>query len=146
MMYCNTTYSRVTGMCVLLCWNHEAAKAERGMREVSPVIMYDDMREAVCRGAVIEVECIKEAQKVSNQYSGEWKFYVNTHDDPELGTNRFLYIQYRSVKPRLVKTVTGLMSLAIELGVEPFSVPYHEGETAEWKRRGASETTSPKDT
>lgn len=102
------------------------------MRELSPVITREGMLEALDEGASIVVVCVEPAEKFSNIYKGVWKFYVSSVINGE--THRFLYVHGRDVKPREVKTSTGLVSFAKELGMRLTSIPHEAGDEACWER------------
>ena len=101
------------------------------MREVSPVITLAGLREALEAGGTIEVECIEEPERLSNQYRGSWKFYVLA--DVKGTQHRLLLVHGRDIKPKIVRTLTGLYSFAADLGISPISVPRHADERAVWK-------------
>ena len=101
------------------------------MREVSPVITLAGVRETLEAGGTVEVECIESPTRVSNQFQAAWKFYAVAEVDGQ--THRLLLVHGRDIKTRTIRTLTGLLSFGMDLGVSPISVPRHVGERAVWK-------------
>lgn len=101
------------------------------MREVSPVITLAGVREALAAGGTVEVVCQEEPSRVSNQYQGAWRFYVLAEVEDEV--HRLLLVHGRDIRPKTIRTLTGLYSFASDLGVSPVSVPRHADERAVWK-------------
>jgi|TARA_R110000737_G_scaffold32761_2_gene51162 hypothetical protein len=101
------------------------------MREVSPVITLAGLREALEAGGTVEVECMNVPERQSNQYRAAWKFYVLAEVEGQ--THRLLLVHGRDIKAKTIRTLTGLYSFGMDLGVSPISVPRHAGERAVWK-------------
>ena len=102
------------------------------MREISPVISLAGLREALDDGGTIEVECVDTPFRQTNSYRGAWKFYVIAEIDGT--THRLLFVHGRDIRPRIIRTATGLSSFAIELGVSPVAIPRIAGERAVWRK------------
>lgn len=101
------------------------------MREVSPVITLAGLREALEAGGTVEVECVEVPERLSNQYRAAWKFYVPTEVGGQI--HHLLLVHGRDIKAKTIRTLTGLYSFGVDLGVSPISVPRHAGERAVWK-------------
>ncbi|WP_158967209.1 hypothetical protein [Chachezhania sediminis] len=102
------------------------------MKEISPVISLAGLREALEQGGEVEVECIDTPFRQTNSYRGAWKFYVLAEIDGV--RHRLLFVHGRDIRPRIIRTATGLISFAIELGVSPVAIPRFAGERAVWTR------------
>jgi hypothetical protein len=102
------------------------------MRVTSPVILTAHMKEAIKDGAWIEVECIESAVARGNTHRGEWKIYVCAHLGGTI--NKAIYVSGRNLEPRIYKTVAGLQSFGMEMGLEKrICIPIQEGEIEVWE-------------
>ncbi len=103
----------------------------KSMREFSPVIPIAELKPTLEAGGKLEVECVEEPTRVSNQYQAVWKFYALAENGGQ--QHRLLLVHGRDIKPRIIRTLTGLLSFAMDLGVSPISIPRHAGERAVWE-------------
>lgn len=106
------------------------------MRDLVPVVFETGLKEALRNGGIVEILCVAEAEKNFNIYQGAWKIRVHIGDQTAyLATSR-------STAPREFKTVTGLISFALDLGFSIVSIPLRQGECVVWSN--GSERSSPR--
>lgn len=101
------------------------------MKVRSPVRNLASMRTDLAEWGTIEVECLKTPSRIiGGTHRGEWVVYCwrMEGNSPE----RSVMVAARSLEPRIFKTVSGLISLAIELGFTNPQIPLHEGELGIW--------------
>ncbi len=96
------------------------------MRDLTPVILLAGLKEALTEGGQLEVECIEAAEKFGNTFRGGWKVFVR------IGVQRAVYVVSRNIEPKVFKTVTGLVSFAMDNGFSVVGVPLRVGERVEW--------------
>ena len=103
------------------------------MIEIQPVLMLAGFRKALAASGVVEIECIKDAERQGNLWQGEWKVYVQIKNG---GTfHRIALGVSRTQEPKVFKSVTGLMSFGNEHGIDLISIPTVAGTCAKWKQR-----------
>ena len=96
------------------------------MRELTPVILQSELKEALAAGSTLEIDCIEAANRQGNIWCGVWKVFVRH------GSQRAVIVATRNLEPRVFKTITGLFSFAHEFGFKVVSVPLRKGERVEW--------------
>jgi hypothetical protein len=96
------------------------------MRNLTPVILQAGLKEALSEGGVIEALCLEDAVKVSNVWQGTWRIQLR------IGDQTALLVISRGLEPRDFKTVTGLISFAVEMGLSVVSVPLLKGQKVTW--------------
>ena len=103
------------------------------MRETRhPVILATHIQPAIGDGAWIEVECVEAAEVSGNTHRGGWKIYVCALD-PDGGVQRAVHVTGRNLEARIFKTVKGLTSFALELGLHVISFPVLAGKWGIWR-------------
>ena len=103
------------------------------MRNLTPVILQAGLKEALTEGGIVEALCVEDAKKVLNVWQGTWRIQLR------LGDQTALLVISRGLEPREFKTVTGLISFAVELGLTTVPVPLKKGEKATWTHDAAVE-------
>lgn len=115
--------------------NEDALAATEGNREMkdrSSVRKMAGVREDIAAGGRLEVECIEGAEKKQGVWRGLWKLFVWTSDDT--GTDyRALIVVAGDASPKYIVTVSGLVSLAVDLGFDVVSIPLVSGHKEVWK-------------
>jgi hypothetical protein len=96
------------------------------MRNLTPVILQAGLKEALSEGGIVEAHCVEDAKKVLNVWQGSWRIYLR------IGEQTALLVISRGLEPREFKTVTGLISFAVELGLATVPVPLKQGVKAIW--------------
>ncbi|MEO8243566.1 MAG: hypothetical protein ABI832_14780 [bacterium] len=96
------------------------------MRNLTPVILQAGLKEALSEGGIVEAHCVENAKKVLNVWQGSWRIYLR------LGDQTALLVIARGLEPREFKTVTGLISFGVELGLTTVPVPLRKGDKATW--------------
>jgi hypothetical protein len=96
------------------------------MRNLTPVILQAGLKEALTEGGIVEAHCVEDAKKVLNVWQGSWRIYLR------MGEATALLVISRGLEPREFKTVTGLISFGVELGLTTVPVPLKKGEKAIW--------------
>jgi hypothetical protein len=96
------------------------------MRNLTPVILQAGLKEALSEGGIVEAHCVEDAKKVLNVWQGSWRIYLR------MGEATALLVISRGLEPREFKTVTGLISFGVELGLTTVPVPLKKGEKAIW--------------
>lgn len=104
------------------------------MIEIQPVLLLAGFKKALAAGGVIEIECVRDAEKVGNFWQGEWKVYILIKNGP--AHHRVALGVTRTQEPKVFKTVAGLMSFGKDHGVDFVTIPTLAGTTAEWARDG----------
>ena len=103
------------------------------MRNLTPVILQAGLKEALTEGGIVEAHCVEDAKKVLNVWQGSWRIYLR------MGEATALLVISRGLEPREFKTVTGLISFGVELGLTTVPVPLKKGEKATWTHDAAVE-------
>ena len=96
------------------------------MRNLTPVILQAGLKEALNEGGIVEALCVEDAQKVGNIWQGHWRIYLR------VGDQTALLVISRGLEPREFRTITGLISFGVELGLTTVPVPLHAGKKATW--------------
>ncbi len=96
------------------------------MRNLYPVILQAGLKEALSEGGIVEAHCLENASKVGSTWIGDWRIYLRSGDQAALLVNQ------RTLQPREFKTIVGLISLGVELGLTTVPVPLKKGEKATW--------------
>jgi hypothetical protein len=96
------------------------------MRNLTPVILQAGLMEARNEGGIVEAQCVEDAKKVGNTWSGNWRIYLR------IGDQTALLVIARGLEPREFKTIAGLISFGVELGLTTVPVPLKKGEKATW--------------
>jgi hypothetical protein len=96
------------------------------MRNLNPVILQAGLKEALTKGGIVEAHCLEDASKVGSTWIGDWRIYLRSGDQIVLLVNQ------RTLEPRELKTIVGLISLGVELGLTTVGVPLKKGEKATW--------------
>jgi hypothetical protein len=96
------------------------------MRNLTPVILQAGLKEALSEGGIVEVLCIEDARQARTVWQGTWRIQLR------FGDQTALLVISRGLEPREFKTVTGLISFAVELGLTTVPVPLMKGEKAIW--------------
>ncbi|PZQ96153.1 MAG: hypothetical protein DI533_17095 [Cereibacter sphaeroides] len=105
------------------------------MRNLTPVILQTGLKEALSEGGIVEVHCVEDATKVFNVWQGTWRVTLR------VGDQTALLVISRGLEPREFKTVTGLISFAVEMGLTTVHVPLRKGEKATWTYGTEMDTT-----
>ncbi|WP_120632535.1 hypothetical protein [Ruegeria sp. EL01] len=100
------------------------------MIEIQPVLMLAGFRKAMAAGGTVEIECVKDAEKVGNLWQGEWKVYVQIKNGAAF--HRIALGVSRTQEPKVFKSVTGLMSFGAEHGIDPIAIPRTAGRCVKW--------------
>ena len=96
------------------------------MRNLYPVIFHAGLMEARTEGGIVEAHCLEDAKKVGNTWTGDWRIYLR------IGDQAALLVVQRTLEPRAFKTIAGLISYGVELGLTTVPVPLKKGEKATW--------------
>lgn len=96
------------------------------MRNLTPVILQAGLKEALTEGGIVEAHCVEDAKKVGNIWQGNWRIYLR------LGDQTALLVIARGLEPREFKTITGLVSFGVELGLTTVPVPLRGGDKVTW--------------
>ena len=96
------------------------------MRNLTPVILQAGLKEALTEGGIVEAHSVEDAKKVGNTWTGNWRIYLR------IGDQTALLVIARGLEPREFKTIAGLISLAVELGLEAANVPLRKGTSVNW--------------
>ena len=104
------------------------------MIEIQPVLLLAGFRKALAAGGVIEIECIRDAEKIGNMWHGEWRAHVLVQNGP--AHHRIALGVSRTQEPKVFKTTTSLMTFGHEHGVGFVTIPMRAGTSAEWTRDG----------
>ena len=104
------------------------------MRNLYPVIFQTGLKEARNEGGIVEAHSLEDAKKVGNTWTGDWRIYLR------IGDQTALLVIARGLEPREFKTIAGLISFGVELGLTTVPVPLKKGEKASWTN--ATETDS----
>jgi hypothetical protein len=96
------------------------------MRNLTPVIFQAGLMEARNEGGIVEVDCLEDAKKVGNTWAGNWRISLR------FGDQSALLVVKRHLEPREFKTIAGLISFGVELGLTTVPVPLKKGEKATW--------------
>lgn len=96
------------------------------MRNLFPVIFHAGLMEARTEGGIVEAHSLEDAVRVGNNWTGDWRIYLRVGDQAAL-----LVVQ-RTLQPREFRTITGLISYGVELGLTTVPVPLKKGEKAIW--------------
>ena len=92
---------------------------------VHDVIREAEIRSFVDRGATIIVVATDEPRRATSGLAGRWEIRAERDGD-----RRSLVTSRDPSRPRLFKTLAGLVSFLSELGFEPISVPMRKGSEA----------------
>ena len=96
------------------------------MRNLTPVILQAGLKESLTEGGIVEAHCVEDAKKVGNIWQGNWRIYLR------MGDQTALLVIARGLEPREFKTITGLVSFGVELGLTTVSVPLRGGDKVTW--------------
>ncbi len=96
------------------------------MRNLYPVIFQAGLMEARNEGGIVEAHAVEDAKKVGNTWTGDWRIYLR------IGDQAALLVTQRTLQPREFKTIAGLISFGVELGLTTVPVPLKKGEKAIW--------------
>lgn len=96
------------------------------MRNLTPAILQAGLKEAVTEGGIVEAHCVEDAKKVGNIWQGTWRIQLR------MGGQTALLVIARDLEPREFKTITGLISFGVELGLTTVPIPLRMGEKAIW--------------
>ena len=96
------------------------------MRNLTPVILQAGLKEALTEGGIVEAHSVEDAKKVGNTWTGNWRIYLR------IGDQTALLVIARGLEPREFKTIAGLISFGVELGLTTVPVPLKKGEKATW--------------
>ncbi|MGQ0563538.1 MAG: hypothetical protein ACT4OK_00520 [Gemmobacter sp.] len=96
------------------------------MRNLTPVILQAGLKEALNEGGIVEAHCVEDAEKFGNVWQGSWRIYLR------IGDQTALLVISRGLEPREFKTVTGLISFGVELGLNTIPVPLKKGGQVTW--------------
>lgn len=96
------------------------------MRTYTPVILQAALKEALKDGGIVEAHCTEDAKKIGSAWTGSWAIYLLAEGE------RVALVNHRALQPREFKTIGGLVSLAVELGLEAANVPLRQGTSVYW--------------
>ncbi|WP_341235870.1 hypothetical protein [uncultured Sulfitobacter sp.] len=105
---------------------------ESKMRDRSSVRKMAGVREDISAGGTLEVECIEGAQKDKGVWRGLWRLFVCTQAD-DGAPLRALVVVAGDASPKYIVTVSGLVSLAVELGFNVVNIPLAAGQKEVWE-------------
>lgn len=90
------------------------------------------VKKDLAAGGSLEVECSESAYRSGSQMSGAWLFYLVS---PTVDGNQFRsqVLVSRTIEPKRILTVTGLVSLAMDLQIRAPVFPLHAGDKGVWK-------------
>ena len=106
------------------------------MRNLTPVILQAGLKEALTEGGIVQAHCVEDAKKVGNTWTGTWRINLL------LGGQEALLVIARGLEPREFKTIAGLISFGVELGLTTVPVPLSKGEKATWTHATEAEPHS----
>ena len=96
------------------------------MRNLTPVILQAGLKEALTEGGIVEAHCVEDAKKIGNTWTGTWRIYLR------IGDQTALLVIARGLEPREFKTIAGLISFGVELGLTTVAVPLKQGTLVNW--------------
>ena len=96
------------------------------MRNFTPVILQAELKEALTEGGTAQVHCTEDAKKIGSAWTGTWT--ISLVD----GDQKALLVNQRALEPREFKTIAGLISFALELGLVAVMVPLKQGTSVNW--------------
>lgn len=105
------------------------------MKNRSSVRKMAGVREDISAGGTLEVECLEGAHKDTGVWRGLWQLTVCTRED-DGSLYRALVVVAGDASPKLIVTVSGLVSLAVELGFDVVKIPLAAGQKEVWDNAG----------
>ncbi len=96
------------------------------MRNFTPVILQAELKEALAEGGIVEAHCTDDAKKIGSAWTGNWTIAL------VVGDQKALLVNQRALEPREFKTIAGLISFAVELGLIAVTVPLKQGTSVYW--------------
>lgn len=94
--------------------------------DAAPVIVEDKLKEVLATGrGGLRIVCADTPTRRGSSWGGDWHVYAVT-DEGE----RWVLMTYRLAQ-RTFKSLAGISSLVIDLGLPRLMVPHHEGEAYE---------------
>ena len=102
-----------------------------------PVTVLDKVKKDLARGGRLEVECEESVWKDKTVWKGRWIFFLEIEDEGEVFRSQV--VVWRTLEPKLVLTVNGLMAFAVELGVAVPEFPRIAGGKGVWRVEDAGE-------
>ena len=85
----------------------------------------------------LEVRCMSSACRSGSVIKGEWILYLATTSEDD-GVYKTPVVISRTHETKTIRTVPGLASLAIRLGINFPEIPLCDGDTGIWKRVAGS--------
>lgn len=104
------------------------------MRNFTPVILQAELKEALSEGGTAVILCTEDAKKIGSAWTGNWTISL------VVGDQKALLVNQRALEPREFKTIAGLTSFAVDLGLATVTVPLKQGASVNWSH-GTKETS-----
>lgn len=97
------------------------------MRSVTaPVIVEENLKQVLVSGqGGLRVVCVEEPTRRGSSWNGNWHVYAVSEEG-----ERWVLMTYRLAQ-RTFRSLAGISSLIIDLGLPRLMVPHHEGEAYE---------------
>ena len=102
------------------------------METFSPVTVVAKVRTELARGGRLEVTCEESATKDGSLIRGRWTFCLIVEDEAAEAL-RSQVVVWRSLEPKVIKTVHGLANFAKDLGITVPELPLEAGKKGVWR-------------
>jgi len=102
------------------------------MENGQPVLLSAKVKKDLASsGARLEIICVEDAKKTPSGFTGKWAFHIVK--EGETGEIcRSQVVVHGTLAPKVIKTMTGLISLATELQLTAPVIPLVTGEKGVW--------------
>ena len=106
------------------------------MKPTSPSVPLSKIRTDLDEDSWLEVRCLSSGRRSVSGIRGEWTLHLATKDEDDV--RKIPVVTWRTHETKTIKTIPGLVALALRLGIDFPEIPLRDGDVSVWTRSGVS--------
>ena len=106
------------------------------MKPTSPSVPLSKIRTDLDQESWLEVRCLRSGTRSVSGIRGEWTLHLATKDEDDV--HKIPVVTWRTHETKTIKTIPGLVALALRLGIDFPEIPLRDGDVSVWTRSGVS--------